>query len=138
MRQAEEGQIVLVASSLVIAEVVKYDSPESPAVQARTIRQFFENDYIKVRAVDRKTAEEAAEICRIHGVKPPDAIHIATALATRCEVLHTYDGEKGEPRKLLAFDGKIGVPALPIKQPATIVRYVQGELPLPTAPPETP
>ncbi|MBI3464998.1 MAG: PIN domain-containing protein [Planctomycetes bacterium] len=115
---AKKGEIVFVASAFVIAEVTKLDRPDlTSKEQAQRIRDFFENDYIKVRGVDRRTSEEAAEISRIYGLKPPDAVHVATAIRWRCASFQTYDGEKGGSTKLLAFNGKIGQPPLTIELP---------------------
>jgi predicted nucleic acid-binding protein len=137
IKLAEDGAVVLVASTLVIAEVVKLKaSTATAAKQAKKIREFFENDYIKVRALDRTTAEQAAEISRSFGLKPLDAVHVATAIAMKCSCLQTYDGEGGDPKKLLAFDGKIGVPALAIQLPASFSRPLQQELALPSDDPE--
>jgi predicted nucleic acid-binding protein len=133
MKMAEEGKVVLIASTLVIAEVVKLNaSSQAASKQAKKIRDFFENEYIKVRALDRATAENAAEISRKHGLKPMDAVHIATAIATKCHCLQTYDGEQGDPKKMLAFNGKIGTPPLTIQLPVKIAREVQTEIALPT------
>ena len=81
-------------------------------VDVAKIRDFFENDYIVIRNVDRLIAEKAGDIVRTHPIKPPDAIHIATALSSKCECLHTYD------KKLLHLDGKVGWPTLSIKLPS--------------------
>jgi predicted nucleic acid-binding protein len=119
IRDAEEGSLVLVASTLVIAEVTKLNgSTELEKKQAQLIQDFFENDYIEIRALDRLTAEQAAEISRKYGLKPPDAIHVATAIRHGCSCLQTYDGEQGCQGKLLAFDNKIGWPALAIRLPS--------------------
>jgi predicted nucleic acid-binding protein len=132
IKMAEEGDIELVASTLVIAEVVKLKGLTiSMARQAKKIREFFENPYIKVRALDRATAEDAAEIVRKFGLKPEDSVHIATALATKCRCLQTYDGEKGGPGKMLAFDKKIGTPPLSIVLPTALKKEVQLEIDIP-------
>jgi len=121
VEQAKSGEIVIVASTLIIAEVVKLDHLSEQGVdiaeQAERIRLFFENDYIKFRAVDRRIAEEAAAISRQHRIKPPDAIHLATALQCGCTSFQTYDGEDGGNRRLLGFDGVIGSPPLKIEVP---------------------
>jgi len=118
VRQAEAGEIVFVASALVIAEVSRLkNSPLSKKEQARKIQEFFENDFIKIRVLDRKTAEDAAEIGRQFGLRGADTVHVATALRAKCHSLQTYDGENGEAKKLLAFDGRIGTPPLKIELP---------------------
>ncbi len=118
IRGAETGSLVLVASTLVIAEVVKLNGlTETEEKQAKLIQDFFENDYIEIRTVDRLTAEYAANISRKHGLKPADAIHVATAILHKCDCLQTYDGVQGCHSKLLALDGQIGWPTLAIKPP---------------------
>ena len=118
MSLAANGEIVFVASTLVIAEVTKIKDPSTTAAeQSKLIREFFENPYIQVRSVDRLIAEHAREISRQYGLQPSDAIHIATALRYKCSCLQTYDGEQGNPKKMLAFDGKIGTPGLKIELP---------------------
>jgi predicted nucleic acid-binding protein len=121
LEAAKKREIILVASSLVLAEVVKvredYGAPGADEAQSKLIAAFFENDFISVRSVDRKTAEDAREISRQFGLKPPDAIHVATAIRFKCECLQTYDGEDGNSRKLIAFNGRIGTPRLPIELP---------------------
>lgn len=116
LRQAETGDVVFVASALIIAEVVKCEG--APDDSLRKIRDFLRNPYIAVRSVDRFIAERAAEITRTHGIKPPDAIHIATAMRWKCVSFQTFDGlsKKG----LLRFDGKIGSPPLKMEIPAAV------------------
>ena len=113
---AKAGEWYIFGSTLIIAEVVKPNHAITDS-QARSISNYFRNNrYIKIVPVDRKIAQNAAEIVRNHGLKPADAIHIATAIRTKCEVFYTYDGD-GNSQGLLQKDGKIGVPALPIKRP---------------------
>jgi predicted nucleic acid-binding protein len=115
---AIDGEILFVASALVIAEVVKINDPSiNSAQQSKLIADFFQNPYIRVRSVDRLIAEEAREISRVHGVKPADAVHIATAIRYKCYSLQTYDGESGKRKKLISYDGQIGIPALKIEVP---------------------
>jgi predicted nucleic acid-binding protein len=116
--EAEGGKIVLVASTAVIAEVVKLKQSADPLQQqVAKIHDFFENDYLEFKAVDRSTADDAANLCRLHGLRPMDAIHVATALRWECRFFQTYDGyaatnattKTGRPY-LLAMDGQIGQP----------------------------
>ncbi|MCH8042323.1 MAG: PIN domain-containing protein [Planctomycetes bacterium] len=127
---AESGKVLFVASAFIIAEVNKFDDPTaSAAEQAEKLRKFFENDYIEIRAMDRRTAELAADISRTHRIKPPDAVHVATAILSQCSCLQTYDGDKGEARKLLAFNAKIGSPPLTIEVPQVRSNPDQSILP---------
>lgn len=121
IEQAKNGDIVLVASTLVLAEVVKLDAPDATAEEeAKRILRFFENDFIKVRNVTRRIAEHAADMVRVYSIKPPDAIHVATALAGKCVSLQTYDGKQGSGGKLIALNGKIGNPPLRIEVPRVV------------------
>lgn len=126
IQEAKDGTVVLVASAMVLAEVTKLtDSPKPIEDQAAIIQEFFEHKFIQPRNVDRGIAEKAADLCRTHGLKPPDAIHVITALRCGCECLQTYDGKaRGgahkSGKKLLSFDGKIGSPPLRIEEPRTI------------------
>jgi len=112
---AAADKIVIVTSALTIAEVVKMDcdsvNPTRIAEDVAKIRQFFENDYLAVKNVDRLIAEQAGDIVRQHGIKPPDAIHVATALSSKCACLETYD------ERLRRLDKKVGWPLLRISLP---------------------
>ena len=97
---AERGEIVLVSSFLTLAEVVKVQGADadvsirglSEAEVEQLIFGFFENPYIQLRPVDRLVTTQARVITRRFGVKPPDAIHIATAmLHPQVNTFHTYD-----------------------------------------------
>ena len=119
--QAKANEIVLVAPALVLAEVSKLNSSNmTREEEAKRILRFFENDFIKVRNVTRSIAEHAAELTRQHSIKPSDAIHVATALASKCISLQTYDGVQGCRGKLIALDHKIGTPPLPIETPRIV------------------
>ncbi|HEV3482987.1 MAG TPA: type II toxin-antitoxin system VapC family toxin [Candidatus Acidoferrales bacterium] len=110
---AEKGEVRIVTSAFTLTEVSKLNNLGLlPEWKEKLIVKFFENDWIVVRNVDRITAEHARPIIRHHALKPPDALHVATALLAKVDVLHTYDGDH-----LLPLDRKIGVPALRIEQP---------------------
>lgn len=126
MSEARSGRIIFVASTLVIAEVVKLrQSTEPLQQQAELIRDAFENDYIQVVSVTRDIAAEAAQLCRDFSIRPPDAIHLTTALHRQCRCFQTCDAH------LLELDGKIGRPPLKIEFPH---RLFQAQLLLPDDP----
>jgi len=114
--KAAEGEIQIVTSSLTVAEVCFINREGSLDEKLRdidTISRFFDNDYIYIVQVSRQISTEAAKIGVQHKVKPPDAIHLATALHSDCQVVHTYDATR-----LLKLDGKVGIPPLTICKPS--------------------
>jgi predicted nucleic acid-binding protein len=117
-KQAKAGSLEIFVSALVIAEVVNHKPPGQAMTDGdiRYIRNYFRNKFIKIVPVDRPIATRAADIVRNNGLKPPDAVHVATALRTECDVFYTYDGDGNQPG-LLQHNQKIGVPSLPIKRP---------------------
>jgi predicted nucleic acid-binding protein len=109
---AHDGKIVIVASTLCIAETYKIgESGDSWTVQQGLINAFFQNPWIELHQVDSFIAEDAQEIAYLHKLKPPDAIHIATALRARVDLFHTYDGSKSHSP--LRYDRQIkGLPII--------------------------
>lgn len=72
IEEAKTNKIIIVSSTLAIAEVVKLNvipgakkDQTKLTADAILIRDFFENDYINIRNVDRTIAEEAASIVRL-------------------------------------------------------------------------
>jgi predicted nucleic acid-binding protein len=113
VQSAERGEARIVTSALTLAEVSKLNNLGLlPEWKEKLIVKFFENEYIAVRNVDRVTSEHARPIIRNHALKPPDALHVATALLARVDVLHTYD-----TTHLLPLDKKVGQPPLRIEEP---------------------
>lgn len=91
LREAEVGQTRAITSSLTIAEVVKgKDGLITPESEAK-VAAFFQHEWLKVVWVDRRVAEEARRLSRELGLKPPDAIHVATAILLKANRLFTYD-----------------------------------------------
>ncbi|MCC6240140.1 MAG: type II toxin-antitoxin system VapC family toxin [Phycisphaerales bacterium] len=116
--QAKGGKLAIFTSALTIAEVVRLGTNnELSEPERQQIDSYFRHKFIRVVPVDRIVARQAAEIVRNHRLKPPDAIHVATAIRTECRVFYTYDGDGGDADKLLGKNGTIGSPALPIKRP---------------------
>ncbi len=109
---------MIVTSALTITEFNKL--PESkglPEQQSRKILDFFENEYIAIRSLDRRTAEYAHELTRTHGLANADAIHAATAIVNKTPVLYTYDAVMQRRKGLLRHNLKVGNPPLRIEKP---------------------
>jgi predicted nucleic acid-binding protein len=144
--KAQRNELVIVTSTLALVEVQKL--PETgtlPEEQSKKILDFFANPYIVVRPVDRHTAETAHQLTRTNGLACNDAIHVATALIAKAQVLYTYDVKKGKRKGLLAHHLKLGNPPLRIEVPPKpslgplFGPTVPAALPPPAPPPaETP
>lgn len=95
LKEGEKGHILLVTSALTIAEVlfIRPGGPKLPPEKREAVERFFKADYITVRNVTRATAELARDVFWDHGIKPKDAIHVATACLFNIPVLHTFDGD---------------------------------------------
>lgn len=93
LNDAKRNAVEIVVSSVCLVEVVRPKGVGSPVPRAaqEQIAGFFENDYIQVRLLDREVAEFARELCWTQGVKPRDAIHIATAVNMKCRYFETKD-----------------------------------------------
>lgn len=114
LEKAAEGEIELVTSFWTMAEVIRKRGSEEPlsAEVDSTISDFFENDYLRLRTVDRLVAEKARELCRAHDiVYACDGVHLATALLTECHVFETKD------KDLKTLSRKLGEPLLEIRNP---------------------
>lgn len=86
----------------------------APAIQrdkAEIVRKFFRRLHFRIRNVTQTVAESAQDSVRTQGIRPKDAIHVATALDAHACALETFDDG------LLGKTGKIGNPPLIIRKP---------------------
>jgi predicted nucleic acid-binding protein len=96
---AEKGSVEIATSGLCLVEVNK----ESKDTSRDQIVTFFENDYILLVPLDKVVGTHARDLmfAAYPGLKPPDASHLATALVSNSDELHTFD------RRLLGLDGRL-------------------------------
>lgn len=94
LEDAEKGKILIVTSALTLSEVLalrgKSRLPPSPKMKAKVI-DFFKNEYIAVQNVTREIAELSRDLVWDSGIKPKDAIHVASAIASDVSAFETYD-----------------------------------------------
>ena len=109
LKDAEEGKIVAVTSSFTVTEVTGGRRGRPTSEVADQIRGFFENDFVLSVDIDRTIASKAQEHVWDFGLKAPDAIHLASAVAAECDVFYTYDDD--------LLDIKAKVHSIRIEQP---------------------
>lgn len=111
IQQAERGEWEIVVSTIAHAEVA-FLRGLSPSDSESKIQEFFSRGYVINAAFDVSLTKIVRRLIREHkGLKPPDAIYIATALQWQIPIIETTDPD------LLALNGKEGSPKLVIRRP---------------------
>lgn len=114
-KMAEAGTVTIVTSALTYVECVRlHNQPRTLTEEnENTIRLFFQRGFIEVQNVTRKTGEDARQLLWKHSsLQYKDAIHVATALFAKVDLLQTYDTD------LLKLSGQYGTPRLRIAEPS--------------------
>lgn len=98
LKRAEAGQLEVATSAYTLAEVCK--APLDATSPARNLAAFFDQRYIILVNIDKQIGLRAQnlQLAGVAGLKPPDAVHIASALVWNIPMFHTFDGP------LLALD----------------------------------
>jgi predicted nucleic acid-binding protein len=98
---AAKGATDIYTSALSLAEVNKQPTGTPPGTDK--LKDFFENDYIVIVQLNRYLGEMARSFIQAGhaGLKPLDAVHLASAVISNVDELNTFD------IALLALDGKI-------------------------------
>ena len=106
LTKAKKGELKIVSSSITLIEVIRIkDKPRLPKEKEITIVEFFQNDFITLRNVDRFIAEQARNLIWTYDyLKPKDSIHDATAISNNIQALNSFDDH------LLKLDGLIDLP----------------------------
>ncbi|MGH6842294.1 MAG: type II toxin-antitoxin system VapC family toxin, partial [Methylocella sp.] len=88
---AKAGKAEIVTSTLTLAEVCK--DPASASEAASRFPDFLELEYVLLVTLDRAVGEKARELMQggYSGLKPLDAIHVATAIVATAHEMHTFD-----------------------------------------------
>lgn len=88
----ERGEFAAVTSELTLAEVLVQPLALGRADVAATYTELLQaSDRLAIMPVDRAILIEAARQRAASGVRLPDAIHVATALAAGCKVFFSND-----------------------------------------------
>ena len=114
IQQAERGETEMLVSQMAIAETA-YLSGQSDDESERLIREFFSRDYIVPVNVDGPVSFVAQRLVRKYrnspSIRPPDAIHLATAVLWEIPYVETTDGS------LMRFDQLEGNPPVSVRLP---------------------
>lgn len=91
IKRAEAGDIEIVTSAATLAEVCK--KPPDATSPANNLPSFFNQKYILLINVDKEVSLKAQSLllANLAGLKPFDAIHLASALVAEIQVFHTFD-----------------------------------------------
>jgi len=102
-------------SAIALVEVLARN--RATGTEDQKVRDFFDNDYILLVNVDKHLGDVARRLMLAGHprLKPPDAIHLATACVANADEFHTFDDG------LLTLDGgidRLDGMKLVIKKPA--------------------
>lgn len=91
LKRAEDGEIEIATSAFTLAEVCKRGEHQTGD---RNLSSFFEQPYILIIPVDYEIGRRAQALQQagVAGLKPPDAVQLASSLITNIPVFHTFDG----------------------------------------------
>lgn len=122
LQAAEKGDVEIVVSSVALVEVICKNKDAS--IDDQKIRNYFDNDYILLVSADKDVCDLARQLMLAGhaGLRPADAIHVATACISNADELHTFDD------KLLGLNSRID------RKDGTRLRIRKPRLPAPPAP----
>ena len=120
-RDAMNGEIEILTSALTRVEVLHpEENAQRPIPQniKDKIIALFDEPYITSILLDSARASEA-QIFRwdYPWLQTADAIHIASAIYAKVDVMHTYDGRRQQNRRILSLNQLVGNPPLTISVP---------------------
>lgn len=90
----QRGECIVVGSVFVYAEVIKdRGQPRLTEEQEEKIDRFLGQEFITWVEVDFPLAKKARGLARDLGLKPVDAVHLATAIRAGCDQLLAWDSD---------------------------------------------
>ena len=104
LKRAVAGDLEIVTSAFTLAEVCKRKpTPGSPTIN---LAAFFDQKYILLVHVDKAVGEKAQnlQLAGVAGLKPADAVHLASAMIANVPILHTFDGPLRRLTKTLSIN----------------------------------
>lgn len=101
LQMIEEGQITCITSELTVAEVLVRPFKQDATEHIKTYTDALNDPrLVKLKPVTYQTFVDAAFTRAETGMKLPDAIHVAAALQTKCDIFLTNDKKIKTPKSL--------------------------------------
>ncbi len=106
LKHARDGRIAIYTSMWTIAEVIKPKGSPAPLseAEAKKIGGMFKWPWLHKVQVHEGVAFRAAELSRLYGLKPADAIHAATALMLGVDAMQVWDRDFSKIAKLINIE----------------------------------
>jgi len=79
--------------------------------QINNIAAMFEWKFIQKIIIDERTAKKAVELSRDYNLKPPDAIHAASAILKKVDALQRWDRDYDKVKSLIAVEEPVRLSA---------------------------
>jgi len=101
LERAQNGQVEIVTSAFALAEVCKNEKAQNENLGK--LQSFLDHEFILVVQLDKNIGIKAQQIqlSGLSGIKPPDAVHLASAQLANVTEFHSFDD------RLLKKDGQI-------------------------------
>lgn len=123
LEAAKKGEVTLYTSYITMCEWAKIKG-EYPSEAEDKIVEFLRNPYIHLVTIDLAVSRITRDLVRRYGLDVRDAIHLATAISLKVDVLHTYDAND-----LIKLNGKIPEIRVVICEPAFDFQFTMGTNP---------
>lgn len=108
LEEARKGTIQVVGSTFVIAEVIRAKGQPQPLSEEdeEKIDAYVFHDFITWVEVDVTLALEARKLARAYGLRPGDAVHLASAIRGEADQVLRWDGKwpEGEYEGVVVCD----------------------------------
>jgi len=101
LEAAKKGEVELYTSFITVCEWAKIKG-EYASEAEDTIAEYLRNPYIRLVPIDWSISRITRDLVRRYKLNVRDAIHLATAIKLKVDVLHTYDEDH-----LISLNGKI-------------------------------
>jgi predicted nucleic acid-binding protein len=122
LQHAAMDEVLILTSTYTIVEVIRPKKRSLPtsqpltAQQVEKIKRMFRWPFIKTIELDDRVALYASDLARDHGLAPADAVHGASAILWKAEVLQAWDRDFNAISHLI-----------PVEQPQMISRQLRLE-----------